>query len=98
MALSPPPTQSRVASRSPIAAATERGVEWVGGSRDRRRRSVALRAGPPDDRASPSTVLADVDLDEARDKRWGDRNDVIGDRRDDVYESPLTPRHAGDVY
>jgi predicted amidohydrolase len=61
----------------------ERGVEWVGGS------VVAapdgrLLAGPPGAGAGRVTVAADCDLDEARDKRWGERNDVLGDRRGDV--------------
>ena len=30
-------------------------------------------------------LIADVDLAQARDKRWGDRNDLIGDRRADIY-------------
>ena len=78
--------QNRVAVAVADRCGTERGVEWVGGSVivDAFGRA---RAGPPDDSRSPSTLLADVDLDEARDKRWGDRNDLIGDRRDDVYES-----------
>jgi predicted amidohydrolase len=62
---------------------TERGVEWVGGS------VVAgpdgrLLAGPPGADAGPVTVAADCQLDEARDKRWGARNDALGDRRGDV--------------
>jgi predicted amidohydrolase len=61
----------------------ERGVEWVGGS------VVAapdgrLLAGPPGTDAGPVTVTADCELEEARDKRWGERNDVLGDRRGDV--------------
>jgi predicted amidohydrolase len=61
----------------------ERGVEWVGGS------VVAapdgrLLAGPPTAHAGPVTVAADCRLDDARDKRWGARNDVLADRRGDV--------------
>jgi predicted amidohydrolase len=62
---------------------SERGVEWVGGS------VVAapdgrLLAGPPGADAGPVTVAADCELDDARDKRWGPRNDVLRDRRSDV--------------
>ena len=62
---------------------SERGVEWVGGG------VVAgpsgrLLAGPPDRAGGPATVAAECRLDEARDKRWGERNDVLGDRRSDV--------------
>ena len=61
----------------------ERGVEWVGASviagPDGR-----LLAGPPASDRGPVTIAAGCRLDEARDKRWGERNDVLGDRRDDV--------------
>jgi hypothetical protein len=33
------------------------------------------------DGAQPGSVLADLDLASARDKRWGEYNDLAGDRR-----------------
>ena len=65
---------------------TERGIEWVGGSviADPAGR---LLTGPPNSDARPVTIAADCRLDEARDKRWGERNDVLGDRRGDVLGS-----------
>ena len=64
----------------------ERGVEWVGGSviADPAGR---LLAGPPGGDPGPVTIAADCRLDDARDKRWGERNDVLGDRRGDVLGS-----------
>ena len=41
---------------------------------------VAARGG-----AEPVLLWADVDLDEALDKRLGERNDVFADRRPDLY-------------
>lgn len=63
----------------------ERGVDWAEASvivdPDGR-----LLAGPTRGRA---VLLADLDLDRARDKAYGDRNDVLADRRRDLYEPPL---------
>jgi predicted amidohydrolase len=61
----------------------ERGVEWVGGS------VVCdeygwLLAGPPPG-FGPGLVVADCDLSRARDKTWNERNDVLGDRRPELY-------------
>jgi predicted amidohydrolase len=74
-------------SRVFIAAADrcgrERGVDWVGGT------SLLAPSGFPlaGARASsaPQLLRASVDLAEARDKRIGERNDVLADRRSDVY-------------
>lgn len=57
----------------------ERGIEWVGGSvvADCTGELVAGPAGP----AGPALLLADIELERARDKRWGERNDVFADRR-----------------
>jgi predicted amidohydrolase len=70
-----------------IAAAdrtgAERGVDWVGAS------AIAspggwLLAGPATSGAE--TILrAECDLGEARDKRLNERNDVLADRRPEVY-------------
>ena len=61
----------------------ERGVEWVGGSVVCDENGWVL-AGPPD-AFGPGVVVADCDLERARDKAWGERNDVFGDRRPEVY-------------
>jgi 5-aminopentanamidase len=61
----------------------ERGVDWVSGT------CVAspdgwLLAGPPE-RGEPVTLTARCDLAQAREKRINTRNDVLADRRPDVY-------------
>jgi predicted amidohydrolase len=61
----------------------ERGVEWVGGS------SIIgadgqLVAGPMT-RARPAVLIADLDLTLARNKSIGPRNDVMADRRPELY-------------
>ena len=61
----------------------ERGVEWTGGS------VVCdewgwLLAGPVEGYGR-GLLLADCDLDRARDKAWNERNDVFGDRRPELY-------------
>jgi predicted amidohydrolase len=61
----------------------ERGVAWVSGS------AIAgpdgwLLAGPPAS-AGPALLVADVDLDAARDKTLGPRNDALADRRPALY-------------
>ena len=61
----------------------ERGVEWVGGSVVCDENGWVL-AGPPED-FGPGLVLADCELERARDKVWSERNDVFGDRRPEVY-------------
>lgn len=64
----------------------ERGVDWVGGS-------VIVgpdgwpAAGPRPDHG-PGLVVAECRLDEARDKRISERNDVHADRRPDLYGDP----------
>jgi predicted amidohydrolase len=60
----------------------ERGVDWIGGS---------LLADPdgylvtPLALGEPAVLVADLDLDRARDKSAGAYNDVIADRRTDLY-------------
>jgi predicted amidohydrolase len=61
----------------------ERGVEWTGGS------SICdewgwLLAGPVPGYGS-GLLLADCDLARAREKAWNERNDVLGDRRPELY-------------
>jgi predicted amidohydrolase len=70
-----------------IAAAdrcgSERGVDWVGGSAIIAPSGFPL-AGPG--LPGPGVLRATIDVAEARDKRVSERNDVLADRRVDVYE------------
>jgi predicted amidohydrolase len=64
---------------------TERGVDWVAGT------VIVgpdgwLLAGPPE-RAEPALLVADADLAAARDKALGPRNDVLADRRPELYRA-----------
>ena len=61
----------------------ERGVDWVGGSVVCDEWGWVL-AGPPQD-FGPGLVLAECDLSRARDKSWNERNDVLADRRPELY-------------
>jgi len=61
----------------------ERGVEWVGGSVVCDEWGWIL-AGPPED-SGRGLLLADCDLERARDKAWNERNDAFGDRRPGLY-------------
>lgn len=63
----------------------ERGVDWAEASVivDPGGR---LLAGPTQGRA---VLVADLDLERARDKSYGDRNDVLADRRVDLYDASL---------
>jgi predicted amidohydrolase len=69
-----------------IAAAdrcgSERGVDWVGGSAIIGPSGFPL-AGPG--ACEPAVLRASVEPAEARDKRVSERNDVLADRRVDVY-------------
>jgi predicted amidohydrolase len=65
---------------------SERGVDWTGAS------CIVdpdgwLAAGPVDD-YGPGIISADCDLGRARDKSWGERNDVREDLRPELYSSP----------
>ncbi|MCZ4494482.1 MAG: putative hydrolase [Conexibacter sp.] len=66
---------------------TERGVAWVGGSVivDPDGFPLAGPAGPHD----VTTLVARCRLGDARDKRLGERNDALADRRPELY-GPLT--------
>jgi 5-aminopentanamidase len=62
---------------------SERGVDWTGAS------CIVdpdgwLAAGPLHDYGD-GYFFADCDLERARDKAWGERNDVIGDLRPELY-------------
>jgi len=64
----------------------ERDVQWTGAS------CIVdpdgwLAAGPVD-RYDEGFVEADCDLARSRDKAWGERNDVVGDLRPELYSSP----------
>jgi predicted amidohydrolase len=61
----------------------ERGVDWIGDSLIVAPDGRILARAPTGVR-TPVTVTADCQLESARDKRWGERNDVLGDRRIDV--------------
>jgi predicted amidohydrolase len=61
----------------------ERSVQWTGGSVICDEWGWIL-AGPPRD-YGPGLVLAECDLERAREKAWNERNDVVGDRRPDLY-------------
>ena len=66
-------------------AGSERGVEWTGAS------AIVdpdgwLAAGPVEG-YSTGILYADCDLGRSRDKAWGERNDVVGDLRPELYPS-----------
>ena len=74
------------ANRMPIAvcdrAGMERGVDWIGGS------VITDADGYPTTIAefgAPGSITADVDVEQARVKRFNENNDVHGDRRIDLY-------------
>lgn len=74
------------ANRMPIAvcdrAGVERGVDWIGGS------VITDADGYPMTIAefgAPDSITADVDVEQARIKRFNENNDVHGDRRTDLY-------------
>ena len=63
----------------------ERGVEWIGGSAIIDQNGVVLANHPED--YGPGLLLADCDLSQADSKVRGSRNDLLSDRRPDVYPS-----------
>jgi predicted amidohydrolase len=73
----------------------ERGVDWIGGSLiadpDGRRLSGPPAAGDRD-ADGDALVLADCDLAAADDKRVSERNDVLADRRPELYGPVAAPR------
>jgi 5-aminopentanamidase len=79
------PTAAAIVNRVFIAQAdrtgTERGVEWVGASV-----IVDVEGRMLTEKADGEAVLtATVDLSLARDKRYGERNNVLTDRRPELY-------------
>ena len=61
----------------------ERGVEWIGGSAIIDNNGVVLDKHPDD--FGPKILIADCDLSQANNKVRGSRNDLLEDRRPDVY-------------
>jgi predicted amidohydrolase len=61
----------------------ERGVVWIGGSAIIDESGLVLASHPSDH--GPGLLIADCDLDKADNKVRGPRNDLLGDRRPDVY-------------
>ena len=66
---------------------TERGVDWISGSVIIGPDGYPLAGPVLADR--PALLLADCDLARARDKRLNDHNDLLADRRPELY-SPVT--------
>jgi predicted amidohydrolase len=72
-------------------AGTERGVRWVGGT------VIVDPDGWPVGGLAlgrEMTVVADLDLDDARDKRISEHNDVHADRRPELYAAVARPPAA----
>lgn len=70
-------------------AGAERGTEWAGAS------VIVAPDGWPVAGPAPRTggpVIAACDLAVARDKRISPHNDVLADRRTDLYSAPPRPR------
>jgi 5-aminopentanamidase len=61
---------------------SERGVDFLGASVITDERGWILAAA---ELGSPALLTADVTVARARDKRWNERNDVVGDRRPALY-------------
>jgi predicted amidohydrolase len=70
----------------------ERGIEWVGGSLITDETGWVL-AGPPP-AYGPGLVIADCDLERARNKQLGPRNHTMSDRRPDLYNALGEPQLA----
>ena len=62
---------------------TERGAEWLGAALVVDADGTLLAGPPPGD--GEAMAIADVDPARAREKSWGELNDLLGDRRDDIY-------------
>jgi 5-aminopentanamidase len=60
----------------------ERGVDFLGASLVTDEQGWALSAAAL---GTPGLVLAECELERARDKRWNERNDVLADRRPALY-------------
>ena len=70
----------------------EREVEWISGSVIIGPDGYPLAGPALQDR--PAVLLADCDLSRARDKRLNDHNDLLTDRRPELY-SPVTSGNDG---
>ena len=64
---------------------TERGVDWISGSLIAGPDGYPLAGPVLDDR--PAVLVADCDLPATRDKRINEHNDLLGDRRPDLYSA-----------
>jgi predicted amidohydrolase len=64
-------------------AGSERGVDWTGGSIITDPDGFPLAGATPTE--GPTLLLAPCDLPQARDKRIGAHNDVLADRRPELY-------------
>jgi predicted amidohydrolase len=71
---------------------TERGVEWIGGTVIIAPDGYPLAGPVVADR--PAVLTADCDLTRARDKRISDHNELMADRRPELY-SPVTSGDDG---
>jgi predicted amidohydrolase len=71
---------------------TERGVEWIGGTVIIAPDGYPLAGPVVADR--PAMLTADCDLTRARDKRISDHNELLADRRPELY-SPVTSGDDG---
>lgn len=64
---------------------TERGHAWLGAALVVDADGTLLAGPPPGD--GDAMAIAEVDPARARSKAWDDRNDLLGDRRRDIYPS-----------
>ena len=71
----------------------ERGVSWVGAAASSRARTVT-RWPAPAAAGQPAVLTAHCDLPRARDKRISTHNDLLADRRPELY-SPVTSGNDG---
>jgi predicted amidohydrolase len=62
---------------------TERGCEWLGAALVVDAHGTLLASPPPG--VDEALAIAEVDPERARCKEWGGLNDLLGDRREDVY-------------
>lgn len=62
---------------------TERGAEWLGAALIVDADGTLLAGPPPGD--GEGMALAEIDPARAREKGWDGLNDLLGDRRDDIY-------------
>jgi predicted amidohydrolase len=71
-------------------AGSERGVDFLGSSLVTDEQGWALT---PSALGEEAVLVAECRLEQARDKRWNERNDVFGDRRPELYGTLADPSH-----